>query len=38
MEIQNRGQSLSEEVYDHLVRESGYASLDDAELKLKVQR
>jgi hypothetical protein len=38
LEMQARGESLSEKVYDHLVRASGYASLDDAEMKLKVQR
>jgi hypothetical protein len=30
--------TLSDEVYEYLVRASGYASLDDAELRLKVQR
>ena len=29
------GESLSEHVYDHLVRASGYASLEEAEAKLK---
>jgi hypothetical protein len=35
--MQARGESLSEEVYDHLVRASGYASLEEAERKLKVR-
>ena len=38
LEIQARGESLSEKVYDYLVRASGYASLKDSEVKLKVQR
>jgi hypothetical protein len=38
LEIQARGESLSEKVYDYLVRASGYASLKDTEMKLKVQR
>lgn len=38
LEIQARGESLSEKVYDYLVRASGYASLKDSEMKLKVQR
>jgi hypothetical protein len=38
LEIQARGESLSEKVYDCLVRASGYASLKDTEMKLKVQR
>jgi hypothetical protein len=29
------GESLSEQVYDHLVRASGYASLEEAEAKFK---
>lgn len=29
--MQARGESLSEKVYDHLVRASGYASLEEAE-------
>jgi hypothetical protein len=36
--MQARGESLSEKVYDHLVRASGYASLDEAERKLKGRR
>ena len=38
LEIQAQGESLSEKVYDCLVRASGYASLKDTEMKLKVQR
>jgi hypothetical protein len=38
LEIHARGESLSEKVYDYLVRASGYASLKDSEVKLKVQR
>jgi len=38
LEIQARGESLSEKVYDYIVRASGYASLKDTEMKLKVQR
>jgi hypothetical protein len=38
LEIQARGESLSEKVYDYLLRASGYASLKDTEMKLKVQR
>jgi len=38
LEIQAQGESLSEKVYDYLVRASGYASLKDTEMKLKVQR
>ena len=34
--MQARGESLSEMVYDYLVRASGYASLEAAERKLKV--
>jgi hypothetical protein len=33
--MQASGESLSEKVYDHLVRASGYASLGEAERKLK---
>lgn len=33
--MQTREESLSEKVYDHLARASGYASLDDAERTLK---
>ena len=32
-----RGESLSEEIYGHLVRALGYASLEDAEQKLKTR-
>lgn len=32
-----RGESLSEKIYDHLVRALGYASLEDAEKKLKAR-
>lgn len=35
--MQARGESLSEKVYDHLVRASGYASLEEAEKKLNVR-
>jgi len=35
--MQARGESLSEMVYDYLVRASGYASLEEAERKLKVR-
>ena len=35
--MQARGESLSENVYGHLARESGYASLEEAEKKLKVR-
>jgi hypothetical protein len=35
--MQARGESLSEKVYDCLVRESGYASLEEAEKKLKAR-
>jgi hypothetical protein len=33
--MQARGESLSEMVYDHLVRASGYASLEEAENKVR---
>ncbi len=36
-ELQAGGESLSERVYDHLVRASGYASLEEAEKKLKAR-
>jgi hypothetical protein len=35
--MQARGESLSERVYGHIVRASGYASLEEAEKKLKVR-
>lgn len=36
--MRDRGESLSEEIYGHLVRALGYASLADAEQKLKTRR
>ena len=35
--MQARGESLSEKVYDYLVRASGYPSLEEAERKLKAR-
>jgi len=35
--MQARGESLSEKVYDQIVRASGYASLEEAEKKLKAR-
>jgi hypothetical protein len=35
--MQAGGESLSEKVYDYLVRASGYASLEEAEKKLNVR-
>ena len=35
--LQAAGGSLSEKVYDHLVRASGYASLEEAERKLRLK-
>lgn len=37
LEMRSRGESLSEKVYDCLVRASGYESLEEAERKLKVR-
>lgn len=37
MAMLSSGESLSEKVYDHLVRASGYASLEEAEKKLNVR-
>jgi hypothetical protein len=37
LEMKSRGESLSEKVYDYLVRASGYPSLAEAEPKLKVR-
>ena len=33
--MQAAGESLSEQVYDYLVRASGYESLENAEMKMK---
>lgn len=38
LEMQARGESLSEKVYDYLVQASGYASLEAAEQKLSAAR
>jgi hypothetical protein len=38
LEMQARGESLSEKVYDYLVRASGYESLEAAEKKLGAAR
>lgn len=37
LDMRARGESLSEKIYDHLVRALGYASLDAAEKKLKAR-
>ena len=37
LEIQARGESLSEKVYDYLVRASGHASLAEAEKKIEAE-
>ena len=37
LDLQAGGESLSEKVHDHLVRASGYASLEEAEKKLKAR-